>query len=137
MVMIRLWDRVIVAERRKEVDLPEPVGPVTRKMPWRLDDDFPNARFPQSERIPDFHAQKDFAAGQQAQETLSPVNRRTVETRMSISLALDPDVDAAILGQTFFRQCSCRHDFDAGNKRGLETFQLRRHGRLMQDASMR
>ena len=45
---------------------------------------------------------------------------------------VEPDFDAAVLGQALFGDVEMTEDFDAGNDGWLEPLELRRHGHLLQ-----
>src|SRR5205814_477244 len=77
---------------------------------------------------------EDLAPGQEAQGNALAVDGGDGGNADVDFLAFDADVDAAILRQPFLGNVHSRHDLDAGDEGGLVTFELRRHGRLVQDA---
>ena len=130
-----LVDRVDRAQERVERgDLPEPVGPVTSMMPCGLTMISRMAASSIGENPSLSRLKKDLSARQQTQRNALAVNRRDSGDTDVDFLALDADVDAAVLRQPLLGDVHSGHDLDARNDRGLVALQLRRHRRLVQDA---
>ena len=100
----------------------------------RFDDDFADHCLVVRRETQFVETQEYFPARQQTQGNAFAVNRRHRRNADVNLLALDADVDAAVLRQAFFGNVHAAHHLDARNERGLIAFQLRRHRRLMQNA---
>src|SRR5206468_8243841 len=72
-------------------------------------------------------------ARQQAQRNAFAVNGRNGGNADVDFFAFNTDVDTTVLRETFFRDVHPRHNFDTGDERRLEPFQLRRHRSLVQN----
>ena len=81
-----------------------------------------------------FEAQKNIPASQQTQRHTLSVNRRHGGDTDVEFLALDADVDAAILRQTLLGNVHPGHYLDARDQRGLIALQLWGHRCLVEDA---
>ena len=100
----------------------------------RFDDDFFDGVFLGGREAELVEAQEDFSARQKTQRDAFAVNRRHGGDADVDFLALDADVDAAVLREALLGDIHPAHHLDARNERGLVTFQLRRHRGLMQNA---
>ena len=100
----------------------------------RLDDDFADHRLVLRRETELVEAQENFPAREQAERNAFAINRRHGRNADVNFLALDADVDAAVLRQAFFGDVHAAHHLDARDERRLKPFELRRHRRLMQNA---
>jgi hypothetical protein len=66
--------------------------------------------------------------------TASPCSIGITETRMSTSLSVDADLDAAVLRQAFLGDVQVAENLDARNDGRLEALDLRRHRHFLQHA---
>jgi hypothetical protein len=114
--------------------LPEPVGPVTRKMPWGLmmiSRMICSSLGIEAELV---EAEEDLAAGEQAQGGALAVDGGDGGDADVDFLAFDAHVDAAVLGEAFLGDVHAGHHLDAGEDGGLVALELGRHRGLVQDA---
>ena len=100
----------------------------------RLDDDFADGRFFLGRETQLVERQKDFAARQQTERHALPIYRRHGGNADINFFTFNPDVDAAVLRKTLFRDVHSRHDFDTRNDGSLIALKLRGHRRLVKNA---
>ena len=102
--------------------------------PVRFDDEFAQDGLVLGVEAQLVETHENGAAGQQTQRHALAVNgRHGGDTDVEL-LALDADVDSAVLREAFLGDVHAGHDLDARDERRLIALQLRRHRRLVQNA---
>jgi hypothetical protein len=114
--------------------LPEPVGPVTSRMPCGLLISLSRICASRSSPAPAGPCPACRWTHEQAQADALAVDRRHGGHAHVDFLAVDAQADAAVLRQALLGDVHVAHDLDAGNDGGLEPLQLRRHRGLVQHA---
>ena len=102
--------------------------------PVRLDDEFAQDGLVLGVEAQLVETHENGTAGQQTQRHALAVNGRHGRDTDVEFLALDADVDSAVLREAFLGDVHAGHDLDPRDERGLVPLQLRRHRRLVQDA---
>src|SRR5438309_2288562 len=100
----------------------------------RFDDDFANGRFFVRSKTELVERQKNLSTSEQTQRYALAINGRHGRDANVDFFTFDADVDAAILRQALLGNIHSRHDFNAGDDRGLIPLELRWHRRLVQNA---